>query len=430
MRRLFAVFALSCTLAFAATQVIIKYNNDGTLSQIVSVSLPVPPAAAPGTPVTTMRPNKWYINNVMPARAIGNTILDDSFTASGGSNVPGWGSSPLGVFPGSNATGQVGRNSGDFRLFCATSHFAYDDPIVFPGQPGRSHLHVFFGNTGANGNSTPDSIRTTGNGTCAGGLYNRSSYWVPALINHGGPNDGQIIKPTANNAYYKGFFGAGSYTVGQPSTDWVFNHDVQPFPVNFRMIAGTPSATPSSPDPRDTYWQCRLANFEDGPRYKWIPGTGGTAHCPHDHSATNLWTIEIIMSVPFDSCWNGVDLDSPTHNAHITGPETKTGPNDLGCPTGFDVPMPGITYKVHYSMPATYTDVQYWRLSSDAYADTSPAGYSAHGDWFNGWGTGHLEEIVANCIVSGADCHDHLVAPVPGTSGTVWKQLRNARTDR
>ena len=59
---------------------------------------------------------------------------------------------------------------------------SFDDPIVFPGQPGRSHLHTFFGNTGANADSTAESIRGTGNSTCRGGIANRSSYWVPTLI--------------------------------------------------------------------------------------------------------------------------------------------------------------------------------------------------------------------------------------------------------
>jgi Domain of unknown function (DUF1996) len=29
---------------------------------------------------------------------------------------------------------------------CPFSHTSTDDPIVYPGQPGRSHAHTFFGN--------------------------------------------------------------------------------------------------------------------------------------------------------------------------------------------------------------------------------------------------------------------------------------------
>ena len=38
-------------------------------------------------------------------------------------------------------------NQPQFLVECAFSHAAQDDPIVFPDQPGMSHLHVFFGNT-------------------------------------------------------------------------------------------------------------------------------------------------------------------------------------------------------------------------------------------------------------------------------------------
>jgi hypothetical protein len=35
--------------------------------------------------------------------------------------------------------------SGNFRFLCRASHLAADDPIVYPNQPGKSHLHHFFG---------------------------------------------------------------------------------------------------------------------------------------------------------------------------------------------------------------------------------------------------------------------------------------------
>lgn len=38
---------------------------------------------------------------------------------------------------------------GQFRFQAAPSHYLKDDPILFPGQPGGSHLHMFFGNTRA-----------------------------------------------------------------------------------------------------------------------------------------------------------------------------------------------------------------------------------------------------------------------------------------
>jgi hypothetical protein len=71
---------------------------------------------------------------------------------------------------------------GAFRFICNPAHLAKDDPIGYPGQPGKSHLHQFFGNTAANANSTYESLRTTGQSTCNSPL-NRSAYWMPAMMN-------------------------------------------------------------------------------------------------------------------------------------------------------------------------------------------------------------------------------------------------------
>src|SRR5262245_10950844 len=33
----------------------------------------------------------------------------------------------------------------EWNVLCSADHFAMDDPIVFPGQPGMSHMHTFYG---------------------------------------------------------------------------------------------------------------------------------------------------------------------------------------------------------------------------------------------------------------------------------------------
>ena len=100
-----------------------------------------------------------------------------------------------------------GDGTGAFRTVCDFSHMAFDDPIVYPGQPGKSHLHAFFGNTGTNANSTAASIANTGNSTCRGGTINRSGYWVPAMID---TLDGTPVAPLSLIVYYKtGYNGVG-----------------------------------------------------------------------------------------------------------------------------------------------------------------------------------------------------------------------------
>ena len=40
----------------------------------------------------------------------------------------------------------IAAQTGQFVLRCKYSHTLMDDPIVFPGRPGASHMHDFFGN--------------------------------------------------------------------------------------------------------------------------------------------------------------------------------------------------------------------------------------------------------------------------------------------
>ncbi|MEJ7721918.1 MAG: right-handed parallel beta-helix repeat-containing protein [Ilumatobacteraceae bacterium] len=50
-------------------------------------------------------------------------------------------------------------NVGQFVVQCAPSHAGFDDPILYPGQPGASHLHQFFGNPDIDAMSTSEDDR-------------------------------------------------------------------------------------------------------------------------------------------------------------------------------------------------------------------------------------------------------------------------------
>jgi hypothetical protein len=268
-------------------------------------------------------------------------------------------------------TGQMPpeTNIGAFRIICKPSHMAADDPIVYPDQPGRSHLHTFFGNTGANAYSTADSLARTGNSTCNGGTINRSAYWVPSMIDTG---TRAPVQPLHAMFYYK-----TGYNGIKP-------HEVQPFPEGLRMIAGSPKNTTTK-----------------GPfQYKCI-GKGAEhlvgksiQNCP---AGTQLWAV-----VFFPQCWDGVNLDSPDHKSHMSYTVNRA------CPATHPVPLPEITFNVVYAVKEANAPLR-WRLSSDSYDRSLPAGYSAHGDWFNGWQKDIMRTFVQKCNQASKDCHAHLL---------------------
>ena len=261
--------------------------------------------------------------------------------------------------------------TGAFRTVCMFSHMAFDDPIVYPGQPGKSHLHTFFGNTGTNANSTADSIANTGNSTCRGGTINRTGYWVPTMIDTG---SGAPVKPDSLIVYYK-----TGYNGVAPSS-------IQVAPQGLRMIAGDPNG--SSP----VQW---------GPTTFVCAGPSGdpqTYNLPTDCAVGSV----IWVKVTFPQCWDGVNLDSPDHRSHMSYPVGGA------CPATHPVAIPEITESALY----TVTDaaaIKRWRLSSDTYDKSIPAGYSAHADWFNGWKPDVMKTWVTNCDQAAKDCQAHLL---------------------
>jgi hypothetical protein len=86
----------------------------------------------------------------------------------------------------------------NFFSNCRFSHTEPDDPIVFPGQPGRSHPHTFFGNTTANAFSILGSLRA-GATTCKP-KADKAAYWIPTLF-----RDGHAIRPAKAQVYYRGY---------------------------------------------------------------------------------------------------------------------------------------------------------------------------------------------------------------------------------
>src|SRR5690242_9635677 len=70
-----------------------------------------------------------------------------------------------------------------WNVLCSIDHFAADDPIVYPGQPGRSHMHSFYGNTSTNAATTTASLQAASPSTCGRGMgtSDLSGYWVPSL---------------------------------------------------------------------------------------------------------------------------------------------------------------------------------------------------------------------------------------------------------
>jgi hypothetical protein len=88
----------------------------------------------------------------------------------------------------------------------------------------------------------------------------------------------------------------------------------------------------------------------------------------------------------FPSCWNGQDLDSDSHTAHVAYPnEIKYGQ----CPDDYPVRLPVLFYETIYVTAAFKgLDGQFVLANGD------PTGYGYHGDFICGWDDGVLQTAV------------------------------------
>ena len=258
-------------------------------------------------------------------------------------------------------------DEGSFRTTCDLAMMSFDDPIVFPNQPGASHLHAFFGNTAVRASTTPTSVAATGGSTCIGGIANRTGYWVAALVD---TLNKEVQIPDLGIFYYK-----SGYNMDPAS--------IQPFPVGLRMIAGDKTATAAQPN---TNWSCRDHYTGD---FAYIP-----SNCPVNDF--------VRMEVQFPQCWDGVNLDSPDHKSHMAFPISRNLPLKSSCPATHPIPLPAITEKFDY--PVTGKFPARWRLTSDMYSATLRGGFSAHADWMNGWIPSVMQTIVTRCINRSVDC--------------------------
>ena len=336
---------------------------------VVATASPAPTTTTTTTTTTNTSANLIQVG-LMPAVDISKNM------------VPAVGFNSLRI----QATTEVAPSGGgEFRVSCAYSHMSNDDPLVYPNQQGAAHHHTFFGNTSVNYKSDLNTFGAVGNSTCAGGIMNRSAYWVPSMIN---TETNAPIVPNGNALIY--------YKSGQ-----IDGTLIKAPPKGLRMIAGNSKAVNNSVY-NNSGFTCHPG--PNSTRTTWPR----TAEIP---SSANCQTGDDLMfSVFFPQCWDGINLDSPNHKDHMAYPSHRTDQlPSFYCPATHPIAFPQITVNVHYTVNSV-DKLEKWRLASDNYTfNGTNAGYSAHSDYVEGWDRIAMEGIIKNCINGKKDGHAHLL---------------------
>jgi hypothetical protein len=240
---------------------------------------------------------------------------------------------------------------GQFKVNCTYSHSATDDPIVFPGQPGASHLHDFFGNTTTDAFSTAATLLA--GGTTCETSDDKSGYWEPALYSHGVRTLGLRL-----------------------ATYYVGNANTEPVPAGLKMVAGDSHATGIQPA-TVILWSC---------------GNGTPQQTkPYDCSSwLNVSPLGVTGLVRFPMCWDGTGLDR--------GDVVYKGAGGR-CPAAFPhlIPQLRVFLKTGIVNPFNRDGIIAISFSSGPW-------YTIHADFFNGWTQSRMVSLTKNCLNAGKSC--------------------------
>jgi len=285
---------------------------------------------------------------------------------------------PIVALVGLPAPAAIAAQPGQFVLRCAYSHTLMDDPIVFPGQPGASHMHDFFGNVTANAFSTVDSM-LAGETTCRV-PSDTAGYWTPTAS-----VDGVQIRPGVMRIYYLG-----------PSSG-----RVETIPPGLQMVAGNRDATTPA----------------ENPHVRWNCGQTTEVHTPNEDTPYDCtpWSSYsfvdgVVAVIDFPSCWNGQGLQ----------PGDVTYPANGFCPSGFEHVLPKLSERVHLGVMNP--------LAADgtvALTFSNGPWYAMHADFWNTWQQELLDQLVADCLVAKVHC-----GSVDASSSIAWsRQFGTVRYD-
>ena len=269
----------------------------------------------------------------------------------------------------------VPRSNHGNRIYCTISHFSYDDPIIYPSQPGEAHLHMFYGNTETNAFSTPSSIPSSGKSSCLGGTNYRSGIWTPALFN----DRDEVVIPDSVYIYYKTFM----------HQDY---NNLQVIPQGIEMLASLETMNAYSGYIRSN------RGLKDGK-----PTMTMVLNFPSCVATENgQRTGSPILS--YKDMPGALSTEVNSHVAYPGGPNS----NEAGCPASHPYRFATPILILNYDEVAVGSNPY---LSSDMMAD-APALSTLHADYIFGMDP-QVNQQVLRCVQESRNCNFGSVGALP-----------------
>ncbi|MGW3446414.1 DUF1996 domain-containing protein [Streptomyces sp. NPDC001076] len=276
-------------------------------------------------------------------------------------------------------------STGTFTTRCGTNqnkNHNTDNVIVAPGVTnGAHHEHDYVGNQKVNAFSTNDSLLAAPS-SCQN-QSDLSAYYWPVVREQNGQqefdanalgggkegNVGKIITPVKAQIKY----------VGSPASK------VVAMPQFLRIITGDAKTTTNGLANANAHWSC--TGFENK-----VQLTQQYPICPQGS--------QVVRTFAFQSCWDGVNIDSANHRTHVAFADPASGV----CPNGFKA-IPQLTMRLVYNLaqPSIVNGQVKNAYAVDGFPEQLHKAATDHDDFISVT-KNNLAATIANCINTGKKC--------------------------
>lgn len=300
-----------------------------------------------------------------------------------------------------------GSDEGAFRTHCDPKFLSWSDPILYPGQPGSSHLHQVYGlglteNEFANltytwGRNKANSVAPSESSCGGGALVNPSLYWHPALWND---VTDKVMIPNYAVVYYK-----------MNRRDWrdgvVIREDngLPPTPARvprgFTYVWGYNVYNPSPANNTGwSGWKCEVS----GGSALWLKNDDGSNTLPVTNGLACNQTVngqreKLAATFSAPMCWNGTQLSTANGRDHVRHYYWDGNLGKMVCPTGYPYLIPHFDFIVWWDLKAG-EDIRefYWDSDRMIGHPTRRNGESGHADWFGLWNYDKMLDWMHECV--------------------------------